>query len=224
MSRAVQKMPRNATRIVLAVAVAAAVAGLVIDMSGRAPRTAGSDHASPTIFAATVPGHGTLCQPAAYLPDDAAQVQVLIGSYGRPLAGVRLTFLDSGGHVVASGRVPAGAHEGLVLIPIRRVSHATASTACLRNGGAGQLALGGEGGPVNPNSAVVNGSQQAGRMSLVYFRAGKESWWSLLPELTRRFGLGKAPFFGSWTLPLAALLLLGVWVATLRLLLRGERA
>jgi hypothetical protein len=38
--------------------------------------------------------------------------------------------------------------------------------------------------------------------------------------LTRRFGLGKASFFGDWTLPVAALLLLGVWVATVRLLAR----
>jgi hypothetical protein len=210
-------------RIVLALAVAAAMVGLILDMSGSAPRTAGSDHASPLIFAATVPGHGTVCQPAAYLPEDASRVQILIGSYGRPLANLRLSFRDTGGHEVASGRVPAGAHEGLVVIPITRISATAGSTACLRNGGPGQLALGGEGGPVNPNSEVVNGSQQPGRMSLVYLRAGKESWWSLLPELSRRFGLGKASFFGSWTLPVAALLLLGVWIAALRLLLRGER-
>ncbi|MCW3028755.1 MAG: hypothetical protein JWN81_1966 [Solirubrobacterales bacterium] len=211
-------------RILLTLAVAAALAALIIDMSGRAPRTAGSDHASPIIFAATVPGHGTLCQPAAYLPQDAAQVQILIGSYGRPLGDLRLSFLDAAGHEVAYGRLPAGGHEGLLLIPIMRIGRAAAgSTVCLRNGGSYRLALGGEGGAVNPNSEVVNGIQQPGRMSLVYFRAGKESWWSLLPELTRRFGLGKAPFFGSWTLPAAALLLLAVWIAALRLLVRGER-
>ena len=37
---------------------------------------------------------------------------------------------------------------------------------------------------------------------------------------THRFGLGKASFFGDWTLPAVALLLLGVWVGTVRLLLR----
>jgi hypothetical protein len=67
---------------------------------------------------------------------------------------------------------------------------------------------------------VVDGSQQPGRISLLYLRAGSETWWQLLPTLARRFGLGKASFFGAWTLPLAALLLLGVWVSAVRLLLR----
>jgi hypothetical protein len=73
---------------------------------------------------------------------------------------------------------------------------------------------------VSPIAEVVDGSQQPGRISLLYLRAGSESWWQLLPTLSRRFGLGKASFFGAWTLPLAALLLLGVWVSAVRLLLR----
>jgi hypothetical protein len=74
--------------------------------------------------------------------------------------------------------------------------------------------------PVSSTTEVVDGRQQPARISLVYLRARSESWWQLLPTLTRRFGLGKASFFGAWTLPLAALLLLGVWVSAFRLLLR----
>ena len=54
----------------------------------------------------------------------------------------------------------------------------------------------------------------------MYLRPGSESWWQLLGVLDERFGFGKATFFGDWTLPVAALLLLGVWVATVRLLIR----
>jgi hypothetical protein len=208
-------------RIVLGVALAAVAGTLILDMSGRAPRTAGSDHASPVVFAATLPGGATLCQPTADLPGDAASVQILIGTYGRPLPDLRLSFVDATNSEVAAGHVPAGGREGVVTIPLRHARGvSTATRACLHFAGSHQVALGGETGPVGPSSEVIAGRQQPGRVSLLYFRQGKESWWSLLPELTRRFGLGKAPFFGIWTLPIAALLLLGVWAGAVRLLIR----
>jgi hypothetical protein len=74
-----------------------------------------------------------------------------------------------------------------------------------------------------PGTESVNGRRVAGAISLVYLRHGSESWWELLPTLTTRFGLGKASVFGDWTLPVLALLLLGVWVVTLRLLVRELR-
>ena len=43
---------------------------------------------------------------------------------------------------------------------------------------------------------------------------------AVLPTLSRRFGLGKASFFGDWTLPVVALILVGLWVAVARLLVR----
>jgi hypothetical protein len=208
-------------RVVLGVTLLLALGALVLDMSGRAPRSAGSDHASPVIFSASVPGGGTLCQPIAPLPEDATRAQILIGTNGRPAPELRLRFLDAAGAPVVAGEVPAGAHEGYVTIPLERTAGTRASTkACLRVGGSSPVALGGEGGAINPVSEVVNGSQQAGRITLLYLRGGDESWWQLLPTLTRRFGLGKASFFGDWTLPVAALLLLGAWVATVRLLVR----
>jgi hypothetical protein len=145
----------------------------------------------------------------------------LIGTYGKPTPELRISFLDASKAEVASGRLAAGGQEGVVTIPLRRFGHVPAmTTVCLRVGGASRVAIGGEGGPVNPSSERVNGQPQPGRISLLYFRAGSESWWQLLPELTHRFGLGKASFFGDWTLPVAALLLLAVWGAAVRLLLR----
>ena len=209
-------------RVVLGLAVIAVATGFIIDMSGRAPRTAGSNHTSPIAFVGTVPRGGTLCQPAADLPDNAARVQMLIGSYGRPLPVLRVDFFDAANNQVASGQLSPGGREGLITIPLRRTGRvgAAASSACLHVGGSHQVALGGEAVPANPSSEVINGSPQPGRVSLLYVRQGTESWWSLLPELTRRFGLGKASLFGTWTLPAVALLLLGVWAAAVRLLVR----
>ncbi|HEV2923493.1 MAG TPA: hypothetical protein VGW98_05645 [Solirubrobacteraceae bacterium] len=206
-------------RIVLGLALAAVAGALILDASGRAPRGAGSDHAASALFAANVPGGEIVCQPDAFLSDDAARVQIQIGTFGRPVPDLRVTFVDLAGTPVASGALPAGGREGLVTIPIKRTRRAPASTtACLHIGGSSPVELAGEAGPIIPGSEVVGGRQQPGRVSLTYFRAGEESWSSLLPELTRRFGLGKAAFFGDWTLPVAVLMLLGVWVAAARLL------
>jgi hypothetical protein len=208
-------------RVVLGVALLLVLGALVLDMSGRAGRTAGSDHTSAALFSASVPGGGTLCQPVSPLPEDAAQARLLIGTYGHPVPQLRLSFLDARGDAVAVGHTAAGGREGYVTIPLARVRNAHASAkVCLHVGGSSMVALGGEGGAINPSSEVVNGAQQAGRIALLYLRHGDESWWQLLPVLSRRFGLGKASFFGDWTLPVAALLLLGVWVVTVRLLAR----
>ncbi len=229
--------PSRLRASLLGLAVALVLGVLVLEMSGSAPRGAGSDHISPAVFAATVPGGGTVCQPIAPLPRDAAAAQLLIGTYGHPVPALRLRFTGTGGVTVAQGALAAGAHEGTVTIPIHRVaagagagngagagggagaSTGEAGSFCLSLGGHGSFVLGGEGGGIGASSEAVNGVQQPGRVSLLYARAGSESWWQLLPTLDERFGLGKAGFFGDWTFPFMALLLLGVWVLVVRLLL-----
>jgi len=211
-------------RVALGLATLAVLVGLVVDLSGSAPRTAGSDHVSPAVFAATVPGGGTLCEPISPLPGDAARAQLLIGTYGRPVPNLRLRFLDEAGRAVASGDLPAGAREGYVTVRLRRERRSPAATrACVAVGGSTSVVFGGEAGSVGAASELVNGKQQSGRISILYLRAGKESWWQLLPTLSRRFGLGKAPLYGTWTLAALAVLLLGVWIAVLRLLGRELR-
>lgn len=212
----------KAARLALGLAALLVLAVLTLDMSGSAPRSAGSDHNNPAVFAATVPGGGTLCQPIVPLPEDVARAQLLIGTYHRPVPPLEITFSGPHGAVV-SGSLPGGGREGTIVIPLHRVAGGVASSFCLHVGGRSTVVLGGEGGPVGASSELVNGVAQGGRVSLLYLRAGSESWWSLLPSLDHRFGLGKASFFGDWTLPVLALMLIGVWVGAFRLLLRTLR-
>ncbi len=200
---------------------------------------------SPVSFAATVPGGGTVCQPIAPPPVDLARAQLLIGTYGRPVPNLTLSFNGPAGTVI-TGTLPGGGHEGTVVIPVHRVAPAagagagstgagpagaaaagsgaeTASSFCLHAGGHATVVFGGEGSPIGADTELVNGAQRGGRVSLLYLRNGSESWWQLLPSLDRRFGLGKAYVFGDWTLPVLALILLGVWFAAIRLLLRELR-
>jgi hypothetical protein len=208
-------------RVVLAVALVLALGAVVVDMSGSAPRTAGSNHISAAVFAATVPPRGELCEPVLPPPSDAARVQLLIGTFGHPVPALDLRYLDASGTTVAHGHLVAGAVEGVVTLPLSQARGAGGATrACLRVQGSSKTALGGEGGPASSDSEIVDGVPQGGLVSLVYLRSGSESWWQLLPTLGHRFGLGKASFFGEWTLPVLVLALAGVWFGATRLLLR----
>jgi hypothetical protein len=208
-------------RVVLGVALLLAAGALALDMSGRAPRIAGTDHLNQVAFVATVRGGQALCQPQMILPQDAQRVQMLIGTYGPPVPSLAISFLDAGGRVLTRGRLPAGARQGEVVVPIGYPHGATVEgTLCVRVGAARRVALAGDIFPPGPSSEQIAGRPQAGRIAVTYLRPGRESWWQLLPTLSHRFGLGKASFFGDWTLPLAAIMLLGLWVAVARLLAR----
>jgi hypothetical protein len=203
--------------------VALVAALFVLEMSGSAQRTAGSNRIRPDAFSAIVPAGGTLCQPAEPIPPDAQRASILIGTYSRPMPALSLRFLDSRGMVVAGGKLPADApaDQGYVMIPLLRTPRApAAASACLHVAGSGHYALGGENVAISPGSAVVDGKRQPGVISVFYYRRGSETWWQLLPVLDRRFALGKAAFFGGWALPAVALVALLVWVATVRLLRR----
>jgi hypothetical protein len=212
-----------AVRVVLAVGVLLVIGLFVREMSGSASRGAGSDRIRPDTFSVILPAGGTLCETVGPLPDDAARASVLIGTYSRPMPSIDLRFLNAAHQVVASGHLPPGApaNQGYVMVPLHRTGPAiSVATACLHVGGSAHYAIGGESGPVTPISAVVNGKQESGSISIFYYRAGSESWWQLLPTLDQRFAFGKATFFGSWTLPVMALLVIVVWIGAVRLLRR----
>lgn len=209
-------------RLVVGVGVLIIVGAFILDMSGSARRLADTDHVSTPVFAANVPGGGTACQPLGGVPNDVAGIQLLIGTFGQPVPSLGFSFLGRDGKLLAVGNLRGGAHEGQVVIPLTRAGNLSAATqGCLHVSGTHEVVLGGEAGP--GGAEVVNGKRQPGNIGLTYLRPGSESWWHLLPTLDTRFGLGKASFFGDWTLPVMAVLLLGVWIAAIRLILR-ERA
>jgi hypothetical protein len=211
-------------RVVLAIALLLTAGALALDMSGRAPRIAGTDHVDPLVFAATVPGGHELCQPGMVLPPDAASLSMLVGTFGRPVPPLAVRFLDQRGALVARGSPAPGTREGRVTVPLSRTrGAAVGGTLCLANRGRTQIVLGGESVAAGVGSVRVDGRVLPGRIGVAYLRPGRESWWHLLPTVDERFGLGKASFFGDWTLPAVALALAGVWAYALWLLVRELR-
>jgi hypothetical protein len=211
-------------RIALAVVLAMVVGLLVVDMSGRAMRIADSNHTPETAFVATALGGATVCQPIPPPPTDAARARLLIGTYGRPLPDLAVRFVSPTGVVTARGELAGGGVQGHVEIPFKRVpGDAQATSMCVRNLGRAKIAIAGVGVPLGPGSERINGTPEGGAISITLFRAGPESWWSLLGALDRRFTLGKAGLLGALTLPLCVLMLLGAWVTVVRLLVREAR-
>jgi hypothetical protein len=208
-------------RVVLAVALALVGAGLVLALSQRGARMAGTSFVPVRTFAVTVPPGERACQPATYLAGDSDAAVLLAAAYGRPLPAVSVTFADADGRLVARGGAPGRASEGDVAVPFERVveHERYGLTACVRNRGDVRLALGGD--VASPAAAARIGDEVTqGVVAFRYLRPGRESWWAIAGTVTRRFGLGKSALLGSWTLPLLVFALAGAWFAAIRLLLR----
>lgn len=214
-------------RVAIGLAVLATLIGLLIDMSGSAPRGAGDDHISPQVFADVVPGGGVLCQAQMVLPGDAGIMRVLIGTYGKRTPRISVSFRAAGGRTLALGALPAGTPVSGAGNEIHlRYPHgpSVAGSLCLRVAGRNRVAFAGYGIPASAAFARIDGRPQAGRIAVSYLRPGSESWWQLLGALDLRFGLGKSTIFGDWTLPVLALVVLAMWAATVRFLIRELRS
>lgn len=211
-------------RVVLAVGLALTAILFAWEMSGSASRTDGSDHGSPRVFSASVPGGKTVCQPVDSLPADVRFARVVAGTDGQLVPAMRLRFINAAGASVAEGKSGAGNLQGYVTFPLaRRPQAGSAVEFCLRVYGSTTVRLAGQYHQITSRSEVVNGVPRPGIVSLQYARAGGETWWQYLPALSRRFDLGKVGLFGMWTLAAMALLLLVVWIAAVGLLDRELR-
>jgi hypothetical protein len=218
--------------IVVAIGLAALLAGVVVDASGSAQRMAGSNLVGQRIVArnggltrdllpvARLPAGSRVCQPWTVPADTAAlRVRVFTDAQTAPALDGAIV---SAGRTVAAGTLPAGARSDLVDVPVTRLRRTVADAQiCISNRGPGTVTLGGAPAPAS-QAPRVNGAPQAGLIRVEFMRPGSESWWQLLPTLMHRFGLAKSRWLGSWTFPFAGLLIALAVALALRTLLREE--
>jgi hypothetical protein len=222
-------MGRMRIRIALGLAFLATAIGFVIDMTGSAPRLAGDDKVRwpAPAFTDVVPGGGKLCVGNTVLPNDAGSIEMMIGTYGRLMPRITLDFVGGAGKPITTGAIAAGTPQGpdaVTPLPLRYPhGPSTIGTLCLHVGGAHPLAFGGDTFAVAAAATTVDGRPQAGRPSILFYRPGRDSWWALLGVLDLRFGLGKSPIFGDWTLPVIFVAALALWIGVARLLLKELR-
>lgn len=205
-------------RVVLWTALVVVATLLVVVLAGGEVERVGTNRVSPHAFHVEVPPGRSVCQPGTPLPSGTGRVQILIGTYGRPLPTLSLRFVDEHGRVLASGRLRGGGSEGDVAIPLEReTARDSAGTMCIANRGHATVVVGSD--VATPESAARLGDVPTpGRIAAVFLAPSGSSWWAALPDIAHRFGLGKAAVFGTWTLPVVVLLLAITWGLALGLL------
>ncbi len=171
--------------------------------------------------AGTITQRTSACQPGEVLPRGTSAVRLRVFAFLGPR--VTLEALQDG-RVIARGERAAGWTGGAVTVPIEPLATARAGVelcfTIFLDGDesnfltgeleAGALAAHGRGWP--PSS----------RLRVEYLRSAASSWWSLVPQVARRMGLGRA-WAGTWGAVLVLVLMGGVTALCSVLTLRELR-
>jgi hypothetical protein len=188
------------------------------------PRSSGTDYTPPEAFSITLPAGQVVCQAHELLPADTAAVQLTIGTLGAPGPPLTLTATGPSGRPLTRGALATGWREGVVRIPVQRVSHPTnEARVCLHVAAAPHGSTVELSGKTQPGYSVeINGRTFLGpQMRIDYLRPGTESWYQLLPTIVHRFSLAKPGFLRVWEWVAALLLVLATGFLAIRTVLRS---
>lgn len=220
MSAGRAEVGQRAARVVIGVCLLAALAGLLLVLTESKPRQAGSNYVREDTLIARLPPAARACQRNEVVPTDAAQLRLLVGTYGQPLPTLRITLLAWNAPPLR-GTLPGGGKEGHVSLPIPTRRDATPrTTICIENAGERPVALFGS---ASADPLRVRGRATRGRARFEWLREGRESWIALLPTLARRIAYAKENPFGRALLPLVAILVLTSWVLAIASIWRAAR-
>jgi hypothetical protein len=168
---------------------------------------------------ATVTQRAEVCQADETLPRGVSAIRLRTYAF----LGPRVTVtLSSAGRVIASGERASGWTGGVVTVPLSPPSEQRSGVDlcfALFLDGDESVELSGERAGAGLAAQSSSGALP-GRVSVEYLRAGRSSWWSLVPQLARRMGIGHAPA-GTWSAVLAAALSAAVIVISVGAVVRG---
>ena len=121
-----------AVRWVLGAGLALLLALVAFTLAQSAPRAAGSNYVPEVAEVVKLDGDGRHCQDGETIPGDAAALRLLVGTYGAPAPQIDVTVRERGGSLLTSGRLPRGAREGHLIVPIDEVADTTSGArVCL---------------------------------------------------------------------------------------------
>lgn len=204
--------------------LAIALAALIV-MLRSAPRVAATNLVSDAQWAITLHPGEVLCDPGEIVPAGTGALRLrALAEAGRGPAlsvsvagppGTRLAATE------ATGGLAAGWRTGSIRIPLRDTVGNTlgGGTVCVRNVGASTVSLGGAA-PDGASVVTVDGHYLDGKPRVEYLGPGSQSWFALLPELARRFSLGKGRIVRHWASLAAIALVLCAIALAARTLLR----
>ena len=201
----------RALSIALAVAAGVVALAFALQFFGDSERRiVAQTGAQPSAFVADIPAKGgRLCQTGEPFTNQAREMQLTIGSYGKP-GPVVTAELVQGDDVVARGRLAPGWQEGVVRFPLRVVDRKATGSAVLCFQSREKLTFAGV--PTGEPAASVNGAEQRGRLAVVY-RGAPTSLSDLAGGMARRYGFATAGWLGPWTWWVMLGLLVGAFAA-----------
>jgi hypothetical protein len=204
--------PVRLAAVAAAVAVAALAGWTVHVLSQSNIRRSGTNHVDLPHFVAGASRHQAICQRET-VPEDTGAAMMLITDYHeQPTPAIELSVRTAGGRVLASGGLPQGWIEGDRYIRLSPpVPRTTEAQLCLADRGRNPITVAGEN--VEPAAgATVAGQRVNGRMSVMWYRPGNETWLDVASVVLARIRHGKASWFGPW-LPVAFVLLIAACLA-----------
>jgi hypothetical protein len=206
----------------MAVGLVAIVLILAVVLGQKTQRRSGTDLTPNGSFVASIAPHRQTCQGGELLPADTSAVRATIGTYGKPGPRLEVTLTGPQGQPLTSGELAPGWRQGVVELPLKHVSTASAGVRlCLRNLGPGPIAIAGAL-PDPGESMDVEGRPVEGRLRYDYLRPGRESWLQLLPTIVYRWTLAKGGIIRHWGwAAVLVLMFLAIGLAT-RTIIREE--
>jgi hypothetical protein len=189
---------------------------LVVLLSQSDNRLAGTNSARFITYPIGLTSFHEVCQEGEDIPADAAALRLVVGTNRLP--GPPLTVRAGGERI----RVPGGYAQGPLRVPLSgRTTGFT--TVCVRNDGNIPVWLGGQDARMElPQGLVVriDGNVVPVAARFEYRRAGEETWWSIAPEIMRRWGRSTA--LGAATPWIAIALFLAAFGGAIALAVRGR--
>jgi hypothetical protein len=199
-----RRVPRDRARarvwLALVVGFAAFALAITVTASNSPPVVAGTNAVAPEGFVATTRGDATFCQDGETLPRDTSAIRLWVNTNISPSVEA---LVSSESQLLTRGTQQAGPLTAAIAVPVTPVARTvTDARLCFRLGPAVEpVKLVGGTAPVRRR-----GEAPVLKIRVEYLRAGRRSWWSLLPTLARRIGYGRAPS-GAWVVFIPLLLM-----------------
>jgi hypothetical protein len=188
----------------IAIAVALVLSGSPVRVVAKNSVAAQAGSVAAQTGIASADGHAHACQADEVLPSSTSALRLSFEAAVGP--SVTVTAL-SGTRVLTRGTRASGWTGAQVTVPVVRVPRTTSHVTVCFGLGQSREVVHIFGRPSRTAAVASSGADQIrGRFGVEYLAAGRHSWWSLVPSVARRIGLGRAPG-GTWiVLVLAALM------------------
>jgi len=205
-------------KIVVVTGLLLILAGIAVTLT-QSPITVAAVNTSQTVPLGGLQRGKNYCQSSETLPRETSAIRLRAYAFLGPRVSVEVV---AHGHVIAHGQRGSGWTGGVVTIPVNSLSAARAGvTLCFTFFTNEDETIGPVGEPTTGALAArARDAPSPGRVRVEYLRLSRSSWWSLMPEVARRMGLGHAPS-GTWTVFLVLALMGGLIAVCARVVL-GE--